>query len=1139
MACILLLFGNISWAQSASADRSYDRLLEQLEQSARSGQKRALRDLGSLLHKAELRDRIVEVLHKQTFLKAEEFDFTAAFSKEEFMAFYYEKADQLEFSPLLEAFYLSPLNEHKVAYKTVPVNNADEQKGNQLLRQQIQNITQLLDAKQYVDLPREIDSLARLEKDEGHSFLLELLLDERLGKAKEAEKKAIYLSVAEALVNHPEMESVRAMFMLIGEELIPTRKAVGLMARLTNVHLPLVTDPTDLVGQYEQLMDSLGDLEIVRQHGYERLFPFQSSFFHEQVDYYGKILNESAAYPWIQHNALVDLINTEHPRSLFYLASQIYKLRNNSSNAAREWTQLYRKSLLQLTQLSIGIELTKGEYLYDPYEHASAEIQRKLMVYWTRHYEDYEWDDNYLCFTNKYQAEEITQNYERLFRRLNSRNDSVAMLSFVQLTEGEPGKVMELAQKYRQLLRTYNSSLPSFKHKYLEGLVQLTHYCKRNSIPFKLPAGLQELANKLLKNCSPNDRYTLENQLIQELRLNQLTALEYMACLNESNEPFSFSVGRILDHFYSKHWTEILQDDLQLRLYLKKSQLFESIGVYGSCNYYLVKFDMADPELQSRLNRLGRVESDEGILNQMMQLVVEEDVEESFGLADFLSDPTIFDKHDINILPAPESADIDAIFQQITREEDPSVIRQLYYYLRLHPSIEMVPHLFSLIDDLRILVKRPDMEVTVADFNIPIIEEVYDYSFPPPEDAPFATDQWRELWKKDKDNFLHWRQKFYEERLEKVLASEQIKVEVMNELMDTPFFGPTYKKQCLEVLHKIEPAKNIKRLLFEPKLSVAEDLVYFDDFFFSYKELDDIVKLFDINNQNASLMLDYIREKVQKFSVTEKGSFYNNLFRQSWLANFFGSGKCQPELLAHVREALEIYLDESDYLSEYEEQTTNLHIAQIDNIGLSVFAKLQSSLQYDLDEASKNKIQQTILAGVSYGELGEVALLLSDLSQGNGKSPFDFLHKDFGLPIYQLDGVDALHEFIDKHKELSEYDFYFYYLRKFGVELMAADGKSLDYQKIYDMLQFDIVTPFVSRTGGKRDYFSYGIIKLLELKFNDRLGFHEKLNENQTFYRFSSAKRATAWRKYLLDRQLVNPSTSFPPSFSQIRQDEQ
>ncbi|MEM9921843.1 MAG: hypothetical protein AAF990_27310, partial [Bacteroidota bacterium] len=1072
-------------AQTHSSNIDYDGLITNLEGSTKKGQKRSLRDLGSLLDNPALNERIAEVLYKRTFFTKEELSIKSNLPRDTFLKFYYDNEDEISFSPLLEAFYLQPLEKHPVEYKTRELKVADEQKGNRLLRQYILEMDSCLAVRSFEQLPQQVEYIAALKKEEAYQFLLELLLDERLQELEEVHQKDFYLAVAEALVEYPEMESLRAMLMLVGEQFIATDKSIPLLARLTNIHLPLATDSDELVEQYEYLMDSLGALEIMRQHGYDRLFRFRSNFFHEQVDYYGKLLNESTPYPWIQHNAFLDLVESEHPRAMFYLASQIYKLRHSQSIYAKQLIRTYINGLEKLTKLEVGIKIGEKTYDFNPYQSASSDLQRKIVIYWAKHYEDYEWDDNYLSFTNKYIAEEITQNYERLFRRLNSRNDSVAMLSFVQLTEGEAGKVMELAQKYRQLLRTYNASLPSFKHKYLEALVQLTDFCRRHGIAYKLPSAHQSKAEKLLNPASPAERYHLENELIEQLSLKELTALEYMACLNESNTAFSYSVGRILDHFYSRHWKDILLDDAQLRLYLKKSQLFEGIGVFGSCNYYLIKFNTTDPELQSKLHRMGRVESDEGILNQMMQLVVEVEEGEDFGLIDFLDTPTLFDKHDINILPSPTQEDLETIFQQIRVEGDPDVIRQLFYYLRLHPSMEMIPLLFSLIDDERVLVRREGMTVMVADFTIPLIEEVYDYSFPVEGDAPFATNSWRSLWSEKGSTYKDWGSIFYEERLKKILEVEEIKVEQLNKIMDSPFFGEAQKKICLEALHKVKPVKDIKRLIFEPKLSVEKDLVYFADFFFSYKELDDITKLFNINNDNAGQMLDYLSEKATQFSISEKGSFYNNLFRQLWLTNFLNNGQCRQEMIVKIREALEVYLDESDYLSEYEEQATNLHIAQIDNIGRSVFEKLQSSLQLDLDEASKGKIQQTILATVSYQELGGIARLLSDLSRLPGRSPFQFLNKDFGLPIYELNDVDALETFIQKHEELSEFEFYFHYLKAFGVDFLKADGQSMDFQKIYDILQFDIVSPFVSRTGGKRDYFSYGIIKLLELKFDD------------------------------------------------------
>jgi len=62
--------------------------------------------------------------------------------------------------------------------------------------------------------------------------------------------------------------------------------------------------------------------------------------------------------------------------------------------------------------------------------------------------------------------------------------------------------------------------------------------------------------------------------------------------------------------------------------------------------------------------------------------------------------------------------------------------------------------------------------------------------------------------------------------------------------------------------------------------------------------------------------------------------------------------------------------------------------------------------------------------------------------------------------------------------------------------------------------------------------YIYGIIKLLELKHDTRLGFHEKLNESQTFYSFSSTKRAQAWLKYLEEQGLASPVQTFPSSFN-------
>jgi len=140
------------------------------------------------------------------------------------------------------------------------------------------------------------------------------------------------------------------------------------------------------------------------------------------------------------------------------------------------------------------------------------------------------------------------------------------------------------------------------------------------------------------------------------------------------------------------------------------------------------------------------------------------------------------------------------------------------------------------------------------------------------------------------------------------------------------------------------------------------------------------------------------------------------------------------------------------------------------------------------------------------------------------------------LPIFSLKSQKELDALSRNYKNLSESEFYKYYLKKFGVDFLNKRGQ-LDFTKIYEILQFDIISPFVSESGSKRDEYIFGIIKLLEIHFDTNLGFHEKLNEYQTFYSFSSTKRAETWLRYIQQNGFINKSRIIPPSFNQSRKE--
>ena len=1123
--------------QSSQKTPDYKTLLEILDQQAREGKVKALRDLGSLLHKPELKSSILQILSERTFCSEDKIKISPDLNRDEFMDFYYTYRDSLNYSELLEVFYLNSIEEMTVEYKTKEIDQS-EKDPETYLRSQINKIYLAIDKQAYDEVFGAVETVILEDKPEGYQFLLDLIKNSKIQKFKTKQKKALQLQVCQALSNYPDIEAVEHIFQLTRDGVFTIEEISPVLAKLTNVYFKHSKSTNELVEQYMTVFDSVGSLESVRQYGFDKMYDFKMDFFQEEVDYFGKILNQSTAFPWLQHNAYRSLIETEHPRSLFYLASQIYKLKGKNDQLNKQLLRKYHRALERLIQIKVGVKNKAGQFAFDDKGKSDQIYKKNNMVYWSKHYVDYEWDDNYQYFTNKYRAEEITQNYEKLFRRLNSRNDSVALQSFVQLTEGEAVKVIELAHKYRQLLRSYNSKLPNFQNRYLEQMVLLTSYCKKHNINYKLPKNLKPVVDELLAPLKPKERFALENTLLQKIQFEDITALEYIACLNESNQQFTYSIGRVLDYFYTNNWPKILSNDDHLRLYLKKASLFENIGVFGSCNYYLVKFNAEDSELQSRLNQLSRIETDEEILNNMAQLITEPIYEVAYSLNDFLEDPESFDKRDINVLPPPKLSDAKLVIDKIKKTEDVAVIRKIFIYLRLHPHIDMVPYLFDLINDKRVLIKREDIGISVGDFIIPIVEEVYDYSYESETDHPFNTEKWRQLWKKSGKDYERWVHIFFEEKLQSIKTPDTLSIEDVNMITEDPSYFNQYKSVCLEALQKVQPQRDIKKLRIEPKLQIKEDLKFFEGFSFNYKDLDDITKLFDVKLESVDQLLSYLEKKSTTFSFNEKGSFYNNLFRQPWMVQYINSKNANQDRVGFIKDVLNTYLDESDYLSEYEEQTTYLNIAQIENIGRSVEEKIQATMNLDLDDGARAKILEEIIANISYQDLGKVVHLLGELAANdpNMSNPFQFINKDFGLPIFQLKEEEFLNGFVEKHKSLSQEAFYTFYLNTFGVDFKDHKDR-LDFDKIDRILQFDIVTPFLSRTGGQRDYFSYGLIKILELNFNTTLGFHNKLNENQTFYTFSSLKRAQAWRNYLKEKKLVRAKNSFPPSFSRTREE--
>lgn len=1120
-------------AATPNPETDYRALLKRLEASLLEGNKRALRDLGTLLDHPELSRKAQRIIRSHTLFTAEEFTFSDSEPRIAFLNFYYDVERRLKYSDLLEVFYLTEPELWQTSYKIGAPEETQESDASVLLNQYIQQVSLGMKMGNDSIVLKGFEQLQELDRPEGYAYLTDLLKTQKFKKAKFAEKKVIYERLALILQEFVDIKVLKALLDLINKNIYDLDFSQARLANLTNVHLE-AKDTKTLVKKYNHLIDSLTTIEEIRAHGYRIISPTRPVFFVETVDYYGRMLTIAGKKSWIEYNAIRDLSQQHHPRAMYYLAGHLFRIRKKSGKYNRQLATHIVSRISRLTHLVIQVTNKKDEFSDNAYSKRDHTARKNYMLYWAAHYDDYEWDENRSYFVNKNEAIETTQNYERLFRRLNSRNDSVAIASFVKLTEGEPNEVIALSEKYRQMFRNYNQSLPSFQYKYLEQLSQLTYYCRKNNIDYQLSPAIEKLLTQLLQTESPSHRVAIENTLIQQLTLDEITGLEYWACLHEGKLETSYSIGRILDWFYSRSLEDIQNDNHQLRLYLKKADIFGNIGAVGACNYYLNKLSLEDKNFQDKLLEIHKTEADEGILNQLVQMINNNSEDSgTLSLTEFLEDPTAFHKRDIKVMGPPAEEQYTQIVQAIRDTEDIKAIRKILYYIRTYAEVAMVPELFTLLDDDRILIEKRDIVLTVADNLVPVMESIYNYSFTPVAGRKkFDIIPWKNMWETKRADYREWAKFFFEQKLASILKTDTLTIEDINQITTSVHYGPLYQDRCLKALKKVRPVRDIRKLEVDPLLLVSTDLMYFDSFEFSYKELDDIPKLFTVDQPRQ--MLDFLFDKSADFKISDKGPFYNNLFRSGWFLSYVGSGTFPAERAKEIQTILAIYFNENEYLSEFEEQVTQFNIAQLSSLGKTLEEQLMASFEMNADRASLIKIQESILARVTYRDLPLVIKCLPRISPELLTPDRFFLVSDFGLPVFELDEERKRNEFIKHHQEMSELEFYHHYLTAFGVDFQNAD-KSLNFQKIYHILSYDVATPFVSSSGGKRDYYTYGIIKLLELHFKDRLGFHEKLNEAQTFYDFSSSKRAAAWIEYLETHQLINPTHLLAPSFNLTR----
>lgn len=311
---------------------------------------------------------------------------------------------------------------------------------------------------------------------------------------------------------------------------------------------------------------------------------------------------------WVVFQKIDSLIKARDPRALLLTASTFYRDRtrfNEYCYRAKEYVSM----LEALTGMEFSVENEKGIMTWQIADQYSSDASLNLLIFWVNNYKDFKWDHSKQLFVNNNIPAKNISREESLFQLLSSEDSSIAMDAFKILTTADPVIVWKISEDLERPTLRLSYDLPTFPLRFLKVLSLFTEYCRKNNINFVGSPALQTAINALMSDLSFIDRRHLEDSLASNLSLNEINAFEYWAMIYEKSWGLTYSAGRILDIFYSKHWSEITKDKQQLAHYLKKSSLFDALGIIGVCNLYLKKFEGNGPKVAAMLDLLATNDS--------------------------------------------------------------------------------------------------------------------------------------------------------------------------------------------------------------------------------------------------------------------------------------------------------------------------------------------------------------------------------------------------------------------------------------------------------------------------------------------------------------------------------------------------
>ena len=1154
--CYLLPMALIS---QPTAD--YVTVFQMLELRLQKGDRLALKEVGDFLgdqrtymnnegQQTTLHTSAQQLLKHYTLLQSKELSEAPFINRKEFLKFYYQREKQWQFSEFLQVFYLSPIDALSYKYRLIAAQSYNETNKQAIFRHYKREFLQAIKFELYAQVPEILERIAQLKTPQGFVLLRRCLLG-RYWKVTLNNTFALrlYEATCYALRHYQNLAAAQMILKAIKEEKTYLQGAIEALSYITNIHLKALKVPFNKATvTYGRLLNQHKTLAALRDVGYKQLFDYEPFHFKSKADYYGKILNTSYGYFWVRYNALQDLKKIRDPKVLWYLAAQVFQ----QKGATRYNWQIDTNPmnlLRSLTRAEVLVPNINGTWTT---ELKDKTARLNFVRYWQEHYKDYRWDATLNRFVNT--QEEIKENpqserFRREFKKLHSRDQRVATAAFEKLANEQPLIALQSLPEQKFVIFPQSYRLPVYPYLSLEVLIRLRNYCESEGLTYLMhQKTIKEKATDLNERVTTQKRIELENELYKSLNLNNITALEHWAILSENlSWRLGYSLGRVLQRFYSNYRDSLFQQPKHLKLFMNKCVWFAKLRPKGLGAKYLSflgnistpeqqQLDKIRQEIENKEKELpkgseGDVRSVQKDRQDLKLIIAQIGRQPIFGLHSaftrFVKEPHAKYWQKLNGVKVTHPDDYRVVVEHIRKFRNPEKIQWLLSWLKFQKAPVSVPYLMQIVNDQRVIGKHQGYKqyipLTVSDEVVFTLEQIYRHSFIDAKDFHRAkprniyrfsknTLPWRKKWAKDQVRYIEWEGDFFAQKLQTLVDVPQLKINTVNNILLSPHFRADEQQfKVLEGLVKVHPQSDLAYLQWRLPLR-AKDLKYFRNGF-QYPAL--LKRLVVLLEARPDTVLSFLKKEVQKLSNVTQGKLFFELGQTTelwhWLKNDTSGFNQQ---VINCLQAYKLSLD-SEYATN--EVEANCFLLTLQDLPLKALLK---AIKKITNEPLKNEILIQLVLQIRYAQVPE---LLDNLTLLKNLAPnYDVIHTrighhlryNLGLPLDANfeKNLQARRDF----KKLSEVDFFKKYIIKWYPGLISAvEQKKWVY--LHNALKQSSGVPLVGV--GSEETRLYALIRFLEISFNTKLGFPPNMYSAQNWSEQIAIKSwQQKWLQFLLNK---------------------